>query len=545
MSTMTAPCRICGALSTDPEWCSRCGANLSQPLQAQWLEVGARILFKDLQSDTPPADPPPAPQPSALEALADTLADPPVDATAAPVDVPAAPAAIALVDPFELIGGPGPQDVPQNVPPDASPQTADAAPVSAPEPAHPIPDVMADAPSPTVDLPAVAAGGGTWVEVTAPKAAYNKRRLWHAESLPDGRRFILEERQGAPASEPSPDPISEQFLLPIAARQTEGARTLTLRPVPKGVNLQQWRDDTFPPPTPEQVYKVFGHLLTALEAIHAAGFLHLHLTPDQTWVSDDGVVTFTELDRFEKQPLSGKEQFKARLGYSAPELFGHGRQTAEARSDIYSLGAVLYYLIAGRRPPVSADTGFSPALPPRDFRPDFPVGWSDIVLVSMAPAPAHRFGSVAELGEAVRAGVQQMRERAAYRAPLRLEAYVERHIGFAKAKRSPINQDQVFLGQDPQRDRLLAVVADGVSTATYGSGDLASSFIAKRAIEAWEKLDLSPIDPDPRVFIAEIIRLANRDVSDYINQHHGPLDAPPRPRSWAPPPSSPTSAKAK
>jgi serine/threonine protein phosphatase PrpC len=523
----TTPCPACGAASPDPQWCAQCGANLTQRQQVQWLEVGARVCFCDLTPEvTAPLhdgasqsfdailtriDPDAAPPPEAIEAATQSAPD-----SAAPQTLPSP---VSIVDPFELIGG-------------TPPEAIEAAAATSDSPIEDLPLPLASTSEPPSPSPQHSPAPGLWVEVTALSAAYSKRKLWLAESLIHRLPYVIEERQGLsrlapPDADDTERALCARYLFPILATQSEDGRTLSLRARPQGIHLLHWREAAFPPPTPEQIYAVFSKLLQAVEDIHRSGCLHLHLSPEHVWAHDDsGQVRFSELDRFERLPLR-RDQVRARLGYSAPELFGHGRQNIDQRSDVYSLGALLYLLISGRRPPVSADTGFSPAIPPRDYRPDFPVGWSDIILVAMAPQPAHRFGSVSELADALRAGMDLIRLRATYRAPVHLDAAVERHIGFGKQKRSPVNQDQVFLGQDTQRDRLLVVVADGVSTATYGSGDLASGFIAKHAEAMWNQLEFSATDPDPRALIEEIIRRANCDVSDYVNQHHGPLDAPP------------------
>jgi len=208
-------------------------------------------------------------------------------------------------------------------------------------------------------------------------------------------------------------------------------------------------------------------------------------------------------------------------------LFGRSRQEVDTRADIFRLGAIAYYLISGRWPPVSPETSFAPVLPPRDLRPDFPIGWSELVLIAMDPVPAHRFESVGDLHQAFRDGLAMMDARAAFNRSIQIEAAADRHIGLNKQKRAPINQDHVFLAQNPDRDWLLAVVADGVSTATFGSGDLASSYVAVRAKEIWLELQHRDTLPDPKVILSDLLGRANQDVVDYVNREHGPLHAPP------------------
>src|SRR5690606_28478292 len=76
------------------------------------------------------------------------------------------------------------------------------------------------------------------------------------------------------------------------------------------------------------------------------------------------------------------------------------------------------------------------------------------------------------------------------------------------------------------RNRMLIAVADGVSTASFGSGDLASGFLGNRAEEAWNAID-SEQNVDPVQVVREILDRGDRDIVDYVNDRHAPLDAPP------------------
>lgn len=69
-------------------------------------------------------------------------------------------------------------------------------------------------------------------------------------------------------------------------------------------------------------------------------------------------------------------------------------------------------------------------------------------------------------------------------------------------------------------------VADGVSTATYGSGDLASGFLVKRAEAAWRTV-LESEELDTEAILSDIINLANQDICEYVNEKYGALKAGP------------------
>ena len=98
----------------------------------------------------------------------------------------------------------------------------------------------------------------------------------------------------------------------------------------------------------------------------------------------------------------------ASFAYAAPEQLTGG--PLDGRADVYSLGAVLFELLTGRR---AFDAESLPALlytvvnaPPPDIRavrPDFPPALSAVLARALAKDPAHRFRSCAELVSAARA----------------------------------------------------------------------------------------------------------------------------------------------
>ncbi len=92
--------------------------------------------------------------------------------------------------------------------------------------------------------------------------------------------------------------------------------------------------------------------------------------------------------------------------YMSPEQ-GEGR-TVDARSDLYSLGATVYHLMAGR-PPFSAPSAVAvvmahikePLVPLATLRPDLPAGLCEIVDRLLAKNPADRFESPQAMLQAV------------------------------------------------------------------------------------------------------------------------------------------------
>ena len=85
-----------------------------------------------------------------------------------------------------------------------------------------------------------------------------------------------------------------------------------------------------------------------------------------------------------------------------------GETNPDPRSDIYSLGAVGYFLLTGR-PPFTADKPLKvllahvnqPITPPSAIHPDIPADLEQVILRCLAKAPADRFPDAAGLAEAL------------------------------------------------------------------------------------------------------------------------------------------------
>ncbi|RAL22972.1 hypothetical protein DL240_08760 [Lujinxingia litoralis] len=215
-------------------------------------------------------------------------------------------------------------------------------------------------------------------------------------------------------------------------------------------------------------------------------------------------------------------------GFSAPELLsGKGSQDGES-ADVFALGMLLYFLVAGVVPPASLYTRYVPAIPPRNLRPGFPPGLQAVISRATRPHATERFDSVATMLTAFYEACQaiEARGRAHERAPAVVRLASDTHIGIGKRRRNPVNQDCVFSASSEDGRFALIVVADGVSTASYGSGDLASRALGEEAAQIWEDV-LPTYLLDGRVdevrIIQTILRRANHRIVDYVNRTYSPF----------------------
>ncbi len=154
-------------------------------------------------------------------------------------------------------------------------------------------------------------------------------------------------------------------------------------------------------------------LCRALAAVHGAGLLHRDVSARNVMREDGGRLVLMDFgvghELRETTPSRGKDVTGTPL-YMAPELF-MGRR-ADQRTDIYSLGVLLYFIVTGRFPvtgrslgEIGEAHGRGVRTQLRDSRPDLP---APLVRAEKALTadPAGRFQTVGEFDAALDAGIQ-------------------------------------------------------------------------------------------------------------------------------------------
>ena len=139
----------------------------------------------------------------------------------------------------------------------------------------------------------------------------------------------------------------------------------------------------------------------ALAYAHQLGIVHRDIAPDNVMVSFDGQVRLIDfgIARGGSDPsLTAPGTFVGRASYTAPEVLVGG--IADRRSDIYSLGVLLWELLVGR-PPGFEELAEKPA--PSSLNPlaDLSVGLDAVVLRALAPNPTERFASAEDFQRAL------------------------------------------------------------------------------------------------------------------------------------------------
>jgi len=151
--------------------------------------------------------------------------------------------------------------------------------------------------------------------------------------------------------------------------------------------------------TPAQAVSIMEPVLGALAAAHRAGLVHRDVKPENILVSDDGAVKVADFGlarAAESDPSSTRTGLMmGTVAYCPPEQISRGR--ADARSDVYSAGVMLFELLTGSAP-YAGDSALAVAYqhvnsdvpPPSSRRAGIPAQLDDVVLRSTSREPSGR-----------------------------------------------------------------------------------------------------------------------------------------------------------
>jgi hypothetical protein len=158
------------------------------------------------------------------------------------------------------------------------------------------------------------------------------------------------------------------------------------------------------PQTLEELLAIARQVCAALEHAHTHGIIHRDLKPENILLSPGGVVKLTDfgLAHSITSRLIQEGAIAGTVLYLAPEVaLG---QPLDGRSDLYSLGIVLYELATGSLPyqaddplAVISQHLYAPLVPPRARKPELPAALSDLIVDLLRKAPEDRPASAGEV----------------------------------------------------------------------------------------------------------------------------------------------------
>ncbi|MDP9126305.1 MAG: serine/threonine protein kinase, partial [Pseudomonadota bacterium] len=160
-----------------------------------------------------------------------------------------------------------------------------------------------------------------------------------------------------------------------------------------------------------QIVRLMGELLDALGYSHSRGVVHRDVKPDNIFVTDDGSVKLGDfgIARIDSTSKTHAGTVLGTPSYMAPEQIRG--ETADARSDLYAAGVILYQFLVGERPfsggmvAVMQKVLMEAPKPPSSHNPSIPEAIDAVVLKALAKAGHDRYASAAEFSRELTAAV--------------------------------------------------------------------------------------------------------------------------------------------
>ena len=159
-----------------------------------------------------------------------------------------------------------------------------------------------------------------------------------------------------------------------------------------GMTLREYVEQRGYNNIPKDIAQIYmNQLLDATELLHNEGLIHCGICPEHIFICDDGtlkIIAFEDISLSQRKYAAN--DFFLNPGYSAPEQYTD-EEKAGTWTDMYSVGATLYFLYTGKVPAEGPDRlKKDPLVPLSEVDPSIPNNINAAVLSAMMPVVKER-----------------------------------------------------------------------------------------------------------------------------------------------------------
>ena len=160
-------------------------------------------------------------------------------------------------------------------------------------------------------------------------------------------------------------------------------------------------------------------VLDALAVVHKAGMIHRDISPENIFICEDLTVKLIDFGAAKQVYLDGEQTMSVVLkpGYAPPEQYAK-KDKQGPWTDIYALGATLYFAATGEKPEESFGRVLEDTIKPVcEVNPEIPCAMSQVIMRAMSVKIEDRYQTVEAMREALLAGEGQNAQMEPYVIP--------------------------------------------------------------------------------------------------------------------------------
>ena len=173
-------------------------------------------------------------------------------------------------------------------------------------------------------------------------------------------------------------------------------------------------------PDTDHILHICLSVLDALAVVHKAGMIHRDISPENIFLCEDLTVKLIDFGAAKQVYLDGEQTMSVVLkpGYAPPEQYAK-KDKQGPWTDIYALGATLYFAATGEKPEESFGRALEDTIKPVcEINPEIPRAMSQVIMQAMSVKIEDRYQTVEAMREALLAGEGQNAQMEPYVIPV-------------------------------------------------------------------------------------------------------------------------------